>query len=149
MLTAQDIEAAKRVAAHYGRKGGVARKAALTPEARSEIARRAALARWADRDPEPDPTGTDPSNVRSLADAAKKRGRKLNPPAAPVSASDAGRKGGKARAAKLTRAELSEQGQRAARARWDRFRQAARGRWGREACGYASANDGHAYPVAA
>lgn len=55
-----------------------------------------------------------------------------------TSIADAGRKGGKARAAKLTPEQLSAQGQRAARARW-----------GREASRYASANDGHAYPVAA
>lgn len=33
-----------------GRKGGPARAAKLTPEQRAEIARRAAAARWADRD---------------------------------------------------------------------------------------------------
>lgn len=121
-----------------------ARAASLTPERRREIALKAAAARWAKQDdPEPDPTGTDPSNVRSLADAAKKRGRKLNPPAAPMTASEAGRRGGKARAAKLTSAELSAQGQAAALARWrPDFQAPSGGRWEREACG-------HAYPVAA
>lgn len=145
------METKNPAAVALGRLGGKARSRNLTPEERSRIARLGGLARHGllPTDPDPDPTGTDPSNVRSLADAAKKRGRKLNPPAAAVSASDAGRKGGKARAAKLTRAELSEQGQRAARARWERFRLSSGGRWVAAACRYASANDGHAYPVAA
>lgn len=130
-----------------------ARAASLTPERRREIALKAAAARWNKEDPEPDPTGTDPSNVRSLADAAKKRGRKLNPPAAPVSASEAGRRGGKARAAKLTPEQLSAQGQAAADARWrierERRQQSCPAHRVAAAWGHASANAGHAYPVAA
>lgn len=87
-----------------GRLGGKARMRNLTPEERSRIARLGGLARHGklDSDPEPDPTGTDPGNVRSLAEAAKKRGRAINPPTPATTARDAGRKGGKARAAKLT-----------------------------------------------
>ncbi len=89
-----------------------ARAASLTPERRSEIARAAVNARWRklreEQEPEPDPTGTDPGNVRSLAEAARKRGRAMNPPTPATTAREAGAKGGKARAAKLTRAQRSD-----------------------------------------
>ena len=47
MLTAMK----NRSAVALGRKGGLARKAKLTPARRSEIARKAATARWARRKP--------------------------------------------------------------------------------------------------
>jgi hypothetical protein len=47
----EDIEpkAASAAAAELGSRGGKARKSALTPERRKEIARKAALARWQKR----------------------------------------------------------------------------------------------------
>ena len=130
-----------------------ARAASLTPERRSEIARQAVNARWRkareQEEPDPEPTGTEPSKVRSLADAAKKRGRKLAPPEPPMTAREAGRRGGRARAESLTQERRKAIAQAAARARWDESPQSSSGRWVVAACRQAAANDGQAYAVAA
>jgi general stress protein YciG len=135
-----------------GRLGGKARLTKMTPEERSRIARLGGLARHGkvdDSQPDPEPTGTEPSKVRSLADAAKKRGRKLASPEPPMTAREAGRRGGRARAESLTQERRTAIAQAAARARWDESPQSSSGRWVAEACRQAAANDGQAYAVAA
>jgi general stress protein YciG len=104
MMTEQEIaEARSQAAALLGRKGGERRAEKLSAKRRREIARKAAAARWANRQPEPEPpTGTD------------------SPRSKVVSIADAGRKGGKARAAKLTPEQRSESARKAVEARWSR-----------------------------
>lgn len=89
-----------------GARGGRARKAKLTKAQRQEIARKAALARWAKRDPEPPPGSPNPGpkrrNLRVVTSAA----------------AELGRAGGRASQRGKTAAELSDLGKRLARARW-------------------------------
>lgn len=114
-----------------GARGGRARKAKLTKAQRREIARKAALARWAKRDPEP-PSG-------SPTPTTKRRNLRVVTSAA----AELGRAGGQAAQRGKTAAELSELGQRLARARWAAIPPPARARWDREN----AANDDSAYAV--
>lgn len=131
-----------------------ARAASLSPERRSEIARAAVNERWRkareDQPTDPPPTGTDPTNVRSLADAARKRGRKFAPPAPATTAAAAGAKGGKARASRMTPEQRSEASRKAVQARWARVRGAvAVAMYVRSLCVRSAANDGTTYREAA
>lgn len=86
MMTEREIaEARSQAAALLGRRGGERRAAKLTPKRRSEIARKAAAARWAKPDDDEPTPNSAPGKVISIAAA--------------------GRKGGKARAAKMTKAQ--------------------------------------------
>jgi DNA-binding XRE family transcriptional regulator len=88
-----------------GRVGGLARAASLTPEERSEIARKAVQARWR------------MAKARAAATPTPKPVRKKNPNAVALGKLG-GLKGGLARAENMTAKQRSDAARFAAKARW-------------------------------